>query len=428
MTSGLSWELELLACAARVRLEPPQQARIGALLRRPGDWHRLLRAAERHKLVPLLARHLDGGAGEVPEEVRRRLRVAAFDSAWRTLVVADELLELLLELEARGILAVPYKGLALAAQLYGNVALRPPGDLDLLVRRADVAAARALLLERGYYARHPVSGGAAAFMLRSRYGEIFDHPVRETVELHWGFADAGIGLSLDLEALEPHLEVVSLGGRSVPAFGREDLLLVLCVHGAKHRWDRLEWFCGVAETVRSSPALRWDALLERATALGVRRMLLLGLLLAHDLLEAPVPGAVLRQARADAATARLAAGVPAILESEPLGAGAVSLPTDLWTLQLRERWRDRLRFVWYRLATPSQPERWAALTIGARVVPLHGFVRPFRLALRAAAILRDTVAPGLSGPPTGGRDHVRPAAPGALPAPARGAPLRRRPR
>jgi hypothetical protein len=137
--------------------------------------------------------------------------------------------------------------------------------------------------------------------------------------------------------------------------------------------------------------LDWDAVLERAAAIGTRRMLLLGVLLAHELLGALVPAAVLARARADRAVAHLALEVPLILEAEPgQDADADGLATDLFRLQLRERWRDRLRFVWYRLTTPSRPESWTAITIGERSFATHGLVRPFRLLSKLFSAFRQS--------------------------------------
>jgi hypothetical protein len=285
---------------------------------------------------------------------------------------------------------VPYKGPALAALLYGNVALRQAGDLDIVVRRSEVDRARALLQARGYRPRHALDRGGEAFMLRSRYSEELERPDGPSVELHWGFTNGDVGLALDLDSLAPRLRAATLGGGGVPVFCPEDLLLLLCIHGGKHRWDRLEWVCGVAELLRAEGAgLDWSALLERSAALGVRRMLLLGVLLALDLLEAPVPDAIVRHARSDAAVPRLAREVPALLALEAVdGDETGSFATDLFRLQLRERPRDRLRFIWYRLTTPSRPERWSAVSLGTRWLPLHGFVRPFQLASKLLPALR----------------------------------------
>jgi hypothetical protein len=50
-------------------------------------------------------------------------------------------------------------------------------------------------------------------------------------------------------------------------------------------------------------------------------------------------------------------------------------------LRLRERWRDRLRFLW-RLASTPGPGEWSAVRLPDRLFPLYWLVRVFRLAAR----------------------------------------------
>jgi hypothetical protein len=71
------------------------------------------------------------------------------------------------------------------------------------------------------------------------------------------------------------------------------LLIVLCVHGSKHAWELLKWVCDVAELLRSQPNLDWDQIISCASNWRCRRMLYMGLSLAHQLLDAPLPEKVL---------------------------------------------------------------------------------------------------------------------------------------
>jgi hypothetical protein len=385
---GLAPELALLLCCARLVQSPEQRARASRLVAGPMDWDLVFDLGARHKLLPLLALHLREQDAVVPGHVRDRLRTYSLQNAGRVLLVVGELIGILRSFEQAGIQAVPYKGAALAAQLYGNLALRPAGDIDIVVRRDDVSRARAVLSARGYQPRHTLGTGGEAFMVRSRYSEDFSGPTRHPVELHWGFTNRDIAFPLDLDALSPRLESIRLGPHAVLAFALDDLLLLLCVHGSKHRWDRIEWICGVAEAVRRGGELDWNALLDRAGHLGVRRMLLLGLLLAHDHLGAPVPSPVLSRARRDPTVPGLATRVPPLWLEPSEGDESGSLPTDLFRLGLRERFRDRARFVLYRLTTPSQPERWSTRTIGGVMLPLHAFTRPLRLLRHLGPALR----------------------------------------
>jgi hypothetical protein len=386
--SGFDPEHLLLLHVARTEMDVRRRTEMRSLANRV-HWSRLLAAAARHRLLPFLALHLRELEDRMPEDVAGSLDAYRIDNARRVLRAITELRGVLNRFQDDGIDAVPYKGPVLGAQLYGSAALRRVGDLDILLRREQVLPARALLLGMGYRPRHELGAGGEAFMLRSRYSETFDHPTSSAVELHWAFTNRDIALALGFDDLQGGLVPVRIGGLTFQGFGREDLLLILAVHGSKHRWDRLEWLCGLAEAVRSVPGgFAWDSLLARADALGVRRMLLLGLLLAHDLLDARVPPLVLRRARADATVVRLAAQVPGYMVQEPGNAEGDSLATDIFRYHLRERMRDRLRFIVYRVTTPSRPESWSSVQIGTHNFAVHSLVRPFQLIGKAGPALR----------------------------------------
>lgn len=380
-------ELDLLLACARQRPASADGNQLTSLLRKDLDWHRLLRLADWHRLLPLLYWHLQfESSPEIPAMVRTELQAAFARNAAQSLALTAELLAIIRLLEAEDIPALPYKGPALAAQVYGNLALRSCGDLDILVLRTDVLRVRELLLSRGYRPRHEVTSTAAAFMLTHRYSEILERADGVTVELHWAFTNGDVAFPLDLGELLPRLRRMRLGGGSVLAFSPEDLLLVLCVHGAKHRWSRLEWLCGVALLLHSSPALDWPLLMARARTHRAARRVGLGLLLAHDTLGAPVPETLLSGIRRDRRLTMLAAEVRTdLLECNGRVSGferAASLPHDVFQLRVSDGAVERMRLLVYRATTPSEPVEWHVVSLGDVVVPVHLLLRPFRLASR----------------------------------------------
>ncbi len=130
------------------------------------------------------------------------------------------------------------------------------------------------------------------------------------VEIHWTVAPWPLPLSLDEKYWWGNTTQAALGGGTVATLGPEALMITLCVHGAAHLWERLGWICDLAEVVRaSSEEVDWERLLERAEVLNVKRMLLLGALLAGELLGAEFPDKVLDEARLDRAVNKLAGEV-----------------------------------------------------------------------------------------------------------------------
>ncbi len=364
------------------------------------DWDYLLQTARRHGMIPLLFWHLDNACPEaVPEAYMTELRRHFRSNSLKNLLLTGELLKLYELFEQNDIFAVPYKGPTLAASVYRNIALRQAGDLDILVGQRDVLKAKELLLSSGYeptpwrtlsletestppwWIVTRLSPVQELALLRFEREYAFWHEgTGVSVELQWEIIPRYFSFSWDLLSSRERRQRVSLGGGAVSTFVPEDLLLVLCVHGSKHFWERLLWLCDVGETVNRFRDMNWDDLMTRAAALGSERMLLLGLSLAHSLLEIDVPMTVLDKIRADSAVEKLAEDVRRRLFAEHQDT-AESLEWSAFHpfhYRMRERWRDRLGYVFLKIVEPNAAD-WMERPLPEILFPLYYVLRPLRL-------------------------------------------------
>jgi Uncharacterised nucleotidyltransferase len=165
----------------------------------------------------------------------------------------------------------------------------------------------------------------------------------------------------------------------------EDLLLVLCVHAAKHVWVQLSWLCDIAQFVKSQQ-LNWNAIQEEAKRLGIERILSLNLLLAHKLLGAALPPQIQKRLREDPSPTVLADEILRIIERST-HYETESIPYFRLMMRLRERWQDRARFLWRLVFTPSISE-WSAIRLPKHLHPLYRLVRLSRLAKRLTSATR----------------------------------------
>jgi len=387
-TSGSGFRREdqvLLSCAA-VRAEGGD-GRIRMLLGEPLDWPYLEEAAQWHGVLPLVYGRLrDACPDLVPELVMAGLRDGFTQNARRNLFLTGELLRLLDLLHAGGIPAVAYKGPTLAALAYGDLTLRDFADNDIMIRKNDFGRARELLVTEGYRPEFSVTRDQEAAYQRSRHSLVFVDERGSIVELHWAIQPRYFSFVLDPETLWTRLQPVRLAGRTIATFSREDLLLILSLHGAKHSWCRLEWVCDVAALVGADAGIDWDRVLAESRRLGAHRALLLGLRLARDLLAAEVPERLVPMMEADAAVAALAGRVRRRLFA---GRGQPGLlEGSTFFLRARERLGDRVRYC-ARLAATPYVRDWAVMPLPGAMSPLYYLIRPFRMIGRyAAAALR----------------------------------------
>jgi hypothetical protein len=309
------------------------------------------------------------------EQLRREFQA----NAQRNLFLTGELLRLLDLFEASGIPAIPYKGPALAAVLYHDLALRQFADLELLVHKPDLPRVEQLLLAQGYLPECRLSPGQQVAYMRTECEYNFvRRDTRVRLEIHWNIVPRYFTVPLEPQSFWARLEAVDLGPKQTVAFAPDMLLLILGVHhGAKHGWGRLGWICDLAQLIRVRPDLDWQAVWEQADRLGVRRVVLVGLLLARDLLGAALPEPVLGKIRADRPAARLAREVCEQLFVLPHRRPG-KLAQRLLTLKLRERLRDRVGYCLRLALTPTEGDR-ELLALPPALASLYYLVRPIRL-------------------------------------------------
>lgn len=212
-------------------------------------WERVESLAQHHGLLGLAHRSITGHGIPVPAEFAARLSAAAMATAAGNLAKFVRWKALVQRFDTLGVKVLTLKGFHVAAEIYGDLAIRPVGDLDFLVRSDDVARSVSALGAVGYHVGRRWSAAIANVGL--------EHALPRTYEMQLGASD---GLAIDLhwragpahQAL-PTAELLAGAQRFTvqDAIGwgasRPDLLALLVAHGHKSRWHRFRWVVDVAE-------------------------------------------------------------------------------------------------------------------------------------------------------------------------------------
>jgi hypothetical protein len=275
---------------------------------------------------------------------------------------------------------MPYKGLALAEALYGDIALRQSGDIDLLVRPRDFARIRNALAQLDYLPQARFSVMQEAAYLKSGYECVFDGPAgRNLLEVQWATLPGFYGVDFEMGSIFDRAVTVAVAGQQMKTPSPADLFLVLSMHAAKHVWGRLIWLCDI-DRLMSLPAVDWNRIESAARQLGIVRMLRVTMLLVSGLLSERIPFEAQRNFPEEAEALSIAEET----QSQILGDVVVnveSLPYFRLMLRLRERQIDRLRFLSRLVFTPG-PSEWKAVRLPRPLFPLYRLVRLSRLAAR----------------------------------------------
>jgi putative nucleotidyltransferase-like protein len=361
-----------------------------------GGWsaEHLLRLAARHRVLPQLYAGVRQSCPDLlPPEPMDQLRAYAQANTGKALRLAGELRRLADQFEQARIPVIGFKGIVLSARVYGDISLRDVGDLDLLVRRNDIVRAADLLVSLGHRPFFPTAAAKETAYLESLAGKrreryLLSHcehhlvyqPTSLNVDLHWAMSLREFSVSLDIEGIWNRAVLARIAGREVLTLGDEDLLIVLCLNGAKDCWDRLDRVCDVARLlVTSADALNWPLVLSHARQAGVARMLRVGLHLASTLLDAPLPDPALGFVEEDPHVRRICNAVTrTLLNPEP--AERTAPARAAFDLRLRERWSERFSYCAAHLR-PGVGD-WAAVPLPDSLHCLYYLIRPFRLLFR----------------------------------------------
>jgi hypothetical protein len=374
----------LLACAQlnAERIEHIKNQDLSAV-----DWNTTLRLAEQHGILALVARNLLQHVRGLPLQIEGSLRAAYDANVRRGLWFASEMARIAQHFERRQVRAIPYKGPVLAQMVYNDVALRSFSDLDFLIAPHDFEGAKQALLEVGYRPSSDITPAFERYWLHHGYERSFDGAAgKYLVELQWALLPRFNAIDLQVDDLLARGGRATVGGCEVPSLSPEDLLLVLCLHTAKHLWTRLIWLVDIAETLRSQ-TIDYAVVFSRARALGVARILGVSFWLVQNVLHADVPQAAQAMIAVDSGIPALGVEFAARLRR---GATYDFESTEYFrlSLKLRERLSDRLRYLWRLVWTPGVGD-FAAVRLPEAFFPFYRVVRMGRLIRKAIGSRRE---------------------------------------
>src|ERR1700731_1075046 len=293
----------LLPCAS-----PHSDSSILSALLSKVSWPALVTLAEAHGVISRLASSVAQlQENLVPSEFADKIRELHRAQVLSALQMTAELFRLVDQFRDAGLDAVLVKGPTLALRAYGDTGARQYGDLDFLVRQKDILRATELMISAGYNPEIAVESLSPQKMPGQYLFVRIAAPL--LVEFHTERTMRYFPRGLPVEEFFARRQLVSVDGHHIPALAIEDELLLICIHGAKHLWERLSLVADVAAFVTRQTSLNWEGTFATARAAGAERMVHSGLLLAGNLLHAALPQKVQTTLQSDRSASRLAARI-----------------------------------------------------------------------------------------------------------------------
>jgi len=260
------------------------------------DWEEAIQLSIKHGITPLFYQRLraDNGRLAVPPHIELRLRELYHKGALESIARQRELGRVLQLLRGENIPVIVLKGAHLGGVVYEHVTLRSMCDLDILVRKADLAKASEALLSAGYESSH--QSRIDVEVATHQHLPHFAKPDRAPIEIHWTIANPSAPFTIDVDELWKRSIPATIANTEVLVLSFEDLIMHLCLHTSyQHKFvSGLRTLCDISEILRHSQGkIEWDQVQSRAHQWQASKYVHLVLYLARELLGAPVPERIL---------------------------------------------------------------------------------------------------------------------------------------
>jgi Uncharacterised nucleotidyltransferase len=371
-------ELEFVLCCGRALVNPGAKEDVRLLIRNGLNWPEAMAIAEHHRLSPNVYEVVAKAAQDLisPEQLNA-LRKATTHSTASGMVLLRELLRLQQLFEDAHLLVIPYKGPILAWIAYGSFVRREYSDLDFVVEQRCIPDVVTLLNASGYSSQFdPREVHAGQKESAPGQYSFLSSPQKILVEIHSERTLRYFPAAIDLQALTSRLMTVEIGEQSIRTFSVEDTLVMLCVHGAKHFWERLSWVLDIAK-LTTAQEVNWKLVLEIAAKMESTRVLLLGLYLAHELFGARLPDQVVQVISRDQAVQKLSEKIcEQYAGISDLSAGV--LHRAVFRIRSRDGIGQGLRHTLRLALSPTESDR-GTVHLPRWLSPLYALVRPLRL-------------------------------------------------
>lgn len=260
------------------------------------DWEKVINQAWKHGLTAHIYNAFKkSGSDVIPENVMDQLEGRYKKVSADNLYLTGELHSLIDLFDEYGFRVLPYRGPVLGSILYDDVTMRRSTDLDFLVRQSDIQEIKSVLLSEGFEPSYLLASTngltSAQEWAYTRYPR--DYPfVRNSdgvnIELHWRIVSVRFPASFDFEMLWNRRSMVGVEGRDVPTFSVENRFVAFCIHGSRHRWERLGWLYDLDALVRMEET-DWGTVVDLARDKGAVGLVSLGVYLVNDLFGTELP-------------------------------------------------------------------------------------------------------------------------------------------
>jgi hypothetical protein len=303
----LSWRGEdrLLLYCCRKHTGLKNRNKIIEGLRNNIDWDLFVRKAKENGISAIVYSKLNEFKKDrthIPSFVFKKLKKVYYLNATQNSLIFEELGKVLKIFSNAALQVIVLKGAVLAEKIYGNLALRPMMDVDLLVKKEDLFCLDGQMKILGY---RPSDISVEDIDFSSGYLTTLDYrslsPNSPSFHVHWHFVNSTIPnesyiKNIKIEDIWRDAEKTKIADVETLVMAPHHLLIHLSEHALRvtHSLSKLSFFCDIDEVVNSyQERLDWERLIKESHKFNLNRMVYLSLYFTAKFLKTKTPENVL---------------------------------------------------------------------------------------------------------------------------------------
>ena len=291
-------EDKLIFLFSRINLDESKLIQIEMLLNNHLDWDYILEESQKEGVSCLIYRHLYNLKTEDRVwQYLDQLKIEYHRNSIRNTIILEEAKKILNAFNEKKIKTIVLKGIFLGENIYKNIAFRPIGDIDILIKKEDLSKVNEILNSLGYSAPAHYKDFLKIPSLSSVNTLMYNpqQPIHSCVHLHWHLINSSWPLDflvrkIDMERIWSQAEPVKIDGIDALTLSPHHLLLYLGQHSFNHAFDRLILVSDILEVLRHyNDRLNWQLLIDEAERFNLSSVLYYSLRLSCRLLDFKIP-------------------------------------------------------------------------------------------------------------------------------------------
>ncbi len=259
----------------------------------PSERRQYLQLLIRHRL---LVRHVKSLASKYPNTpIAKKGQALKEVYVKHQLTLSAQILKLGKLFNEVGIRYVALKGPILSEMIYGQVSQRQSTDIDILIDKADVKSSVHMLRTAGFDCVENIEE------LDEKYFETYlaltDEVTlisktlnRVKIDLHWKITTPLELFPVLDKPLWEYTDTYDFNGLEVRVISPELNFIYLCLHGAKHKWFRLQWLMDISELFQHQ--LDWDSIVQIVEKNQISRSVCQAAVLSSVLSKSRIPSSI----------------------------------------------------------------------------------------------------------------------------------------